>query len=89
MLKTKELNKFGGVVQLGSGKLQYPDILPPLYLSSRGKVIITNSQLVFFRTHEKSVSTTTISKDEYLEWQNNYRVEKKSFERKKKQYNPM
>jgi len=49
----------GGFIQLGTGFAPYSDTLIPILISAQGKILFSQDQLVFLRTHENSLSNSS------------------------------
>ena len=59
------LRQAGGFRQLGSGFSPYGDTLIPFLLAKRRPIYYCMNQLIFLRTHEKSISTYSESLEAY------------------------
>jgi glycosyltransferase involved in cell wall biosynthesis len=66
VMKTDALKMAGGFKVLGNSFSPYSDTLLPISLSQFGEILYTPSRLVFLRTHELSVSSTSPNFSGYI-----------------------
>jgi glycosyltransferase involved in cell wall biosynthesis len=66
VFNTKYLRRIGGMKQLGTGFSPYSDNLLAIQVGSLDKVVYIDAPLIFFRTHEQSISYSSGDIEAYV-----------------------
>ena len=65
LISTKALKEMSGMILLGNGYGPYSDTILPILLTQSGDIIWLNSQQVFLRTHQNSLSASSAEFDAF------------------------
>lgn len=75
LLKTEKIKMIGGFPNLNNSSGIYCDGLIPILLAEHGSIKIIKCPLVFLRTHNESLSASSLTSDEYISAEPNFLIQ--------------